>query len=602
MISVINLYRRAFVSLGVLTEFGIAQHRVAFLAVLTIAAAFFEGFGMAIFLPVLQFVEKGQDVVELVNASDAWRRLHSIFSWTGIPINLMTLLSIAIGIILIRVGLVYARQLYSVRLTQEIQHAIRSRVFDAILSMSYPGFSKLSIGGLMNVLLDESRRAASGFGALFAVASNVTMVIGFIVVLLWLSISLTLFAVVFLGATGVVVAYYSRHTRASSHSATEAADLYSRQALERLAAFRLVKLIGTSIREAKQTRDASATARDSQNHMAKVISRVDLIMEPMVVICGGVILYLAVPVLGMSLSEIGLFMLILLRLLPVTKEVMKSWQSYLGCTGSLAAVRRIYAEAQAAREVSEGSRRFNGIQKSITFEHLSYFYPNSSTPALFDISLEIPAGRTTALVGPSGSGKTTLVDLIPKLRLPTSGKILFDGIAGEEFDLVSLRRAIGFVSQDAIILDDTISANLRFVRPDATETELWTALTNAQAAEFVRALPDELNTRLGDRGTRLSGGQKQRLSLARALLQRTEILVLDEPTSALDYETEKDIQVALDAIRENGSVTIIIIAHRFSTIRNADQIIVMIDGKIVQRGRHDELSDSDEWYSRAAII
>lgn len=193
-----------------------------------------------------------------------------------------------------------------------------------------------------------------------------------------------------------------------------------------------------------------------------------------------------------------------------------------------------------------------------------------------------------------------MADLIPSLHAPIEGRVLFDGIDSGEFDLDSLRRGIAFVSQDAAILDDTVAENLRFVRPNATDAQLWDALYRAQAADFVKALELGLETPLGERGTRLSGGQKQRISLARALLQDASVLVLDEPTSALDADTERDIQQAMSILRASGRVTIVVIAHRLSTIRDADQIVVMNDGRVVECGSHEELLVSEEWYSRVA--
>jgi ABC-type multidrug transport system fused ATPase/permease subunit len=317
---------------------------------------------------------------------------------------------------------------------------------------------------------------------------------------------------------------------------------------------------------------------------------------------GGVILYVAVSNLGLSLAEVGIFVMILLRLLPLAKETMKSRQTFHASAGSLAAVIGGHADALAQREIGGGQRQFDGLRQAVRFEHVSLSHPGSQIYALQDISLEIPAGRVTALVGPSGAGKSTLAELIPALRRPQDGRVLYDGQDGAEFDVASLRRRIAFVSQDAAILDDTVAENLRFVRPDATDDQLWNALDGAQAAGFVRAMDAGLQTILGERGTRLSGGQKQRLSLARALLQESSILVLDEPTSALDSETEEGIQRALAELRTQGHVTIVIVAHRLSTIRDADQIVVLMDGRIVEQGSHEQLMISEDWYARISGI
>ncbi len=580
--------------------FGLTRVRIATFTGLSLTAAFFEGFGMAMLLPVLEYVEKGYDTAQLASASDTWRKLIRAYEFLGIQVSLFSLISMAIGIMMIRVVVVYFRQSYSAWLGQEIQHTTRSNLFDAYMRIDYGAFILLSSGGLINTLTTEAQRVASSFVALFALAGNLAVSLGFVAVLFWLSVPLTILAMIFLAASAATVSYYVRHTRSVSHSVTNANEHYSRSVLDRLGAFRLVKLTATAERESGRTREASRAVCALSYKLSRVVASVDLIMEPMVLISGGAILYFAIRVYGMGLAEMGIFVMILLRLLPLAKEVMKSLQSYNACAGSLGAVVKGYAEAREATEPQGGSRPFIGVTSSISFIEVTFIYPGGSVPALVDVNLEIPAGRITALVGPSGAGKTTLADLIPRLRYPQKGEIRYDGSDAAEFDLTSLRRGMAFVSQDAFILDDTVAQNLRFVRPDATEDEIWAALSRAQATDFVRSLDHGLDTQLGERGTRLSGGQKQRLSFARALLQDASIMILDEPTSALDSETERDVQMALDILRASGNVTVIIIAHRLSTIRNADQIVVLMNGRVVEQGAHNDLTLSEDWYARVS--
>ena len=203
-----------------------------------------------------------------------------------------------------------------------------------------------------------------------------------------------------------------------------------------------------------------------------------------------------------------------------------------------------------------------------------------------EVDLVIPAQRTTALVGPSGSGKSTIADLLTGLLQPDSGEIEVDGHSLSASDLPAWRRGIGYVPQEVFLFHDTVRANLLWACPEAEESEVWQALERA-AADFVRQLPKGLETEIGERGVRLSGGERQRLALARALLIRPKLLILDEATSNLDVENERRIQRALAELR--GQMTIVIIAHRLSSIRNADQIVVVEDGAIVERGSWEEL-------------
>jgi ABC-type multidrug transport system fused ATPase/permease subunit len=300
----------------------------------------------------------------------------------------------------------------------------------------------------------------------------------------------------------------------------------------------------------------------------------------------------------MSLAQIGLFMLILLRLLPVCKEVLRSWQTLMSAMGSNQAVRKGILDAKMEFEELGGRKKFNRLEKGIRLDSVTFSYSADRPPALQNVNLLIPAGKMTALVGPSGSGKSTLVDLLPLLRRPQKGKILFDDQPAEDYDLQSLRRAIAFVSQDTFIFNDTVLKNLSFTRPDASNAEIWAVLEKSGAREFIESLPNGLDTPLGERGVMLSGGQRQRIALARALIQQVPVLILDEPTSSLDSEVEKDIQESLASMRQTGNLTIIVIAHRLSTIRNADKIVVLQKGQIIQEGTHDELMVSEDWYAR----
>lgn len=580
--------------------FGLTRGRIVLFSSLTISAAFFEGFGMAMFLPVMEYIEKGRNLEVLAQASPMWERLIGLFQWLGLEISLLWLLVAAIFLMLMRVLFIFARLVYTAWLSQEILHTTRCRLFGSFMAMGYGNFTQLSSGSLINTLTTETQRAGSSFNSLFTLLANTVVVVGFIGVLFWISAPLTLLAIVFLGTAGAAVAFYVRHTRRYSRSATAANERFSRLSLERLRAFRLIKLTASGDRETDRVAEASGTVRDYYYWLTKVVASVDLIMEPMVLLGGGGILYLAVSVFGMSLSEVGLFVLILLRLLPLAKEIMKSRQTYLSCVGSQKAVIDGHASAQAAREAQGGSEPFPSQAVSIRFQDMTFTYPGEAEPALRNVSLDIPAGKVTALVGPSGAGKTTLADIIPRLRKPDSGAVLYDGVDGDRFDIALLRRGMAFVSQDAAVLDDTVAMNLRFAKPEATESELWDALARAQAADFVRRLDKGLETGLGEHGTRLSGGQKQRLSLARALLQDSSVLILDEPTSSLDSETERDIQVALENLRARGDMTVVIIAHRLSTIRNADKIVVLADGRVVEQGSHQDLMISEDWYARVA--
>jgi len=238
-----------------------------------------------------------------------------------------------------------------------------------------------------------------------------------------------------------------------------------------------------------------------------------------------------------------------------------------------------------AEPAGDGGRPADPPRASIRFEGVSFEY-EAGRPVLRDIEFEAKPGEVVALVGPSGAGKTTMVDLLPRFIEPTAGRITMDGRDLRDVPLKSLRGLFGVVSQETVVFHDTVRGNVAY-GDRRSEEDIEAALRAANAEEFIRDLPDGLETILGERGTRLSGGQRQRIGIARAILRDPPLLILDEATSSLDTESEKLIQAALDRLLKGR--TVFVIAHRLSTIRGADRILVMEDGRIVESGDHEEL-------------
>jgi ATP-binding cassette subfamily B protein len=228
-----------------------------------------------------------------------------------------------------------------------------------------------------------------------------------------------------------------------------------------------------------------------------------------------------------------------------------------------------------------------GTRGEVRFEHVGFRYDDSSGPALDDVDLTVPAGATLALVGETGSGKSTLASLVARLNDPTTGRVTIDGVDVRDVTLAGLARIVGVVSQETYLLHGTIRENLRHAKPDTTDEEMVAAARRAQVHDVIAALPDGYDTVVGARGHRFSGGEKQRLAIARTLLRDPRVLVLDEATSALDNATERAVQAALDEVGRGR--TTITIAHRLSTVRDADVIAVLSGGRVVEQGTHDEL-------------
>lgn len=570
---------------------------MAFVGV-TLAAAVFEGAGMGMLLPVMEYIEKGRDMTALAGTSKMWSAIFEGFSLLGLDATFPLLLLAVFLIIVLRVAAVFAREVYSVWLVQGVQHATRINLFDIYMRMEYARFSGSSTGRIVNVVTTETQRVCSYFISLFALVSNTVVVAGFLAVLLLLSVRMTLLVCALFAVAAMLVAYFVRWTKRLSRKTTDSNEAFSFTLVERLTAMRLLKLCAVEERERALLEKRSRNVWENMYRLGVLNSRVGLILEPCVVASGMLVLYSAVSVFNLGLAEVGVFMLILLRLLPLTKELLRSRQTLNANSASLQAVAEAFDRGREHREdVNPGGVAFSGLSSGIEYAGVTYRYEPDGDPALDDVRVFLPAGKMIALVGPSGSGKSTFADVLPGLLKPQSGRVLLDGVSLEDFDLRSFRRGVAFVSQEAAILNDTVLANVAFGVDGADREAVREALGKARALDFVEALPAGLDTVLGERGTKLSGGQRQRLSLARAFLRRTPVLILDEPTSALDSEVERDIQEAIAEVRQAGTTTVLIIAHRMSTIRAADKIVVLKNGRVVQEGRHDELMADGQWYS-----
>ena len=295
----------------------------------------------------------------------------------------------------------------------------------------------------------------------------------------------------------------------------------------------------------------------------------------------------------LSMGEFTTYLSAMLLMMPAIRHL----SSLNGSVARMsAAAESVFKMVDEPSEEDKGSRTIERASGAVSFRHVTHTYEGSNTPAVEDFTLDVKPGEMIALVGSSGSGKTTLINLIPRFWTMTSGDILFDGISQKDLTLKSLRAQISLVSQDVVLFDDTIAANIAYgVRDKVTDEDIRKAAEAAYLLPFIESLPEGFNTRVGEGGAKLSGGQRQRISIARALLKNAPILLLDEATSALDTESEKYIQASLDELMVGR--TSFVVAHRLSTIEGADRIVVMKHGRIVEIGTHKELLEKNGVYA-----
>ncbi len=396
-------------------------------------------------------------------------------------------------------------------------------------------------------------------------------------------------------AIGLVLLWAMRgRAKTSSELGEKYSDINRRQfhlISESISGLKVAKSFGAERRDlvifGAYARERTAAYLDLLRTFARAKMSLDLTTAVLI----SALLLVAVQWLG--LRGAGLLMLIFVfgRVMPRIMSLHESAQSLIASVPAFAVVMRVIDGCEAhAERTPEPAPAPLPLVRDVRFEGVSYTYAGAGGRAVDNVSLVIPAGRTTAFVGASGAGKSTLADLLIGLLRPSSGVVRVDGRELSADDTAAWRGSVGYVPQESFLLHDTVRANLLWARPDATEEQMWDALERAAAAGFLRTRREGLDTIVGDRGVRVSGGERQRLALARALLVKPSLLVLDEATSALDSNNEEQI---LSAVRDlAGTVTTVIVTHRLSAIRRADLIYVVDRGAIIESGTWDSLSSS----------
>ncbi len=503
---------------------------------------------------------------------------------------------IGAGAILARQALFTLRTYLNNALELKLTHLIRVELYDKLQRLPVKWFDKNSSGEIMSRVADDvptmDRVIIEGLDQALAAVLQFLIVIGY---LLYHSWELTLVTLIPLPFIGFLTAWWSKKAEPKWRASSEASSALNAILHDNLAGIRQIKAYTVEPQALSDFGEASLKVGDKHMDVMKgqaiVWPTVSFIAE------AGIILMVAFGAwwtLNGQLSP-GVVIAFLVAwgfLFDPISRINPLSQTF---TRGLVSAKRVFAIIDTPDEthLTEGNRPENFSGK-IEFHDVSFSY-NDDAPALQHISLTALPGQTLALVGSTGSGKSTVLNLLSRFYEPSSGSILLDGEPISEISKEWLRDNTGFVTQEAFLFNTTIRENLTLAKHQASDEELWSVLEAANAADFIRALPEGLDAKAGERGIRFSGGEKQRLSIARALLKNPPLLLLDEATSALDNNTEKLVQQALDRLRSNR--TSFVIAHRLSTIRNADLICVLHKGELVESGRHEELLENNGHYA-----
>jgi ABC-type multidrug transport system fused ATPase/permease subunit len=578
---------------------GFRKRWLATIVALQIGATLFEALGVASIVPALELMRSSASIDRLAETSQGWNVILNIASALGVPVGLGLVLALAYCAIVVRQGFLYIQSIYSAFVLNRLIMTLRQRGLKAFLSAGEAVRSASATGEVVNDLTTELQAAASCFTAGSRTIGYAIMIAGYCAVILLISPTLSAAAIAITGLVGLGLVYVTRRIRTLGRDVVEANQNVTRFLIERLASARLVRLSGTELPEFNAFSLFLDKQRKHVNALQKVLALFGVLLEPLALLFGFVLLYFAVTSRLIGFESLVLFFFILLRLVPIAKELAVCRQGYIAYSASVETLLKRLSALETAKEVDTGTRRLERLDAAVAFESIGYGYGDKFGPqALVDINLVVPARRMTALVGPSGAGKSTLVDLIPRLYTPSTGRITFDGVPQDELSVKSLRQAIAFAPQRPQLFDVTVAEHIRYGKPDATDAEVRRAAELAQALDFIEALPQGFGTRVGNNGDRLSGGQRQRLDLARALVRGAPILILDEPTANLDEESTRLFLAALRKVRRETATTIVVIAHNLEAIEDADQIVVLNGGQVEAVGRHGELMHTEGWYQR----
>ncbi len=504
-----------------------------------------------------------------------------------------------IGAALVKALIDYQSKYLFSRVYMSATQDMKIDLYRACLDLDMGALEETTSGNLISRLSSDVSKFRSILSSSLNNALKVPFdLVAFFVVLLYLSAKVTLVTIVALPILIIPLGIVSRKLRSLTRADAEE-DAYLVDVMqETLQGLQIVKAFTAEKSEQKRFSKVARAQLRRQLRRARLALAAPAIVDVLTTAAMGAVLlagYYVVLASGeMRTSEFILYLAVLTRFYKPLKSLSAG---YVRVQKALASAERIFEVIDATPRVSErtDAQPLKPLEREIRFENVSFAYSGQQDMVLNSCSFTVPKGNTIALVGLSGSGKTTVTRLVPRFFDPVEGSVLIDGVNAKDVTFKSLRDQIAIVTQETILFDTTVYENIAYGRKKALAEEIEQAARAANAHEFIMDLPEGYGTRIGERGGRLSGGQRQRIAIARAILRDAPILILDEATSALDNESEALIQEALDRLMQNR--TVVVIAHRLSTVKNADRILVMENGSIVESGTHDNLLSSGGRYS-----
>ncbi|MBS1514071.1 MAG: ABC transporter ATP-binding protein [Bacteroidetes bacterium] len=560
------------------------RFRVFIVLALSIAVGVLDGFGLAMFLPLLQMVNNSSSV-----SADSLGNLKFLVNFVqmlGFGVNLFSILVLMCVFFILKGIAFFYQGYYHVSVQQLFIRKIRLNNIDGLNSMRYKSFVLSDVGQIQNSLTGEVERVVKAFDNYFIGIQLAIMVLVYMGFAFLIDAQFAILVSVGGGLSNFIYQKIYKKTHGVSYKLTIDNNFFQGLIIQYVTNFKYLKATSYLFKYSKKLYEAVYKIEKTNKKIGVLSSFLAATREPLIIIVVALVIFLQTSVLGSSLGPILISLLFFYRALSYLMLMQGTWNQFLAVSGSLTHMKEFGEKLESNKEIS-GKKEISEFNSKIELKNASFSYKDK--PILEDVDLIVSKNEVIAFVGESGSGKTTLVNLLSGLFPLDKGSMLIDGRLREDLNIATYQNRIGYITQDPVIFNDTIFNNVSFWDTPSEENKkkFQNAIKKASVDEFINSLPEKENTVLGHFGVNLSGGQKQRISIARELYKSIDILILDEATSALDSETEKAIQDNIDSLK--GYYTILIVAHRLSTIKNANRIVFMSEGKIAQVGEFGEL-------------
>ena len=556
---------------------------------LGLLAALFEGLGLVLFIPLIQSLGVTPRTDGLLE-----RALGTVLQ--PIPQNDRTawLVGLVFVLILLKNVTNFANTAVTKTMEGDIAHRLRTRIFDQVLSSCIDFSSTRKRSDIATTLSTNSWKAANALSLFYSMATALLTFVIFMTLMAVISPLLTILTFVFLIVIAIGIRSLSRYADRIGQAVVTENKAFGHRMWESVNSLQFIRTFSRESYERGRFAVASDTMRSRLLSLDLLWALPSGISELAIVALIGMLILFATGA-GVGFAALAAFLSLLYRLQGPARILMQDKVALDGMAPMIDDVADLLEESRQPF-LEDGTAEPPPLRRGITFADVSFRYAPHEPWALRNISLTIPAGRTTAIIGASGAGKSTMLALLLRFRDPQQGQVLVDGVPLTQFRLAKWRGRLALMSQEVVLFHDTIDANIAYGREEATRDEIVAAARIANADGFIARLPEGYDTVVGDSGLRLSGGQRQRVALARTVLRDPDILLLDEPTNALDIESERAFQQALQ--RYSHQRTVVVVAHRLSTIRDADQVIVMDGGKVIEMGPPDQLMLSGGKFAR----